>query len=88
MATWNPWHGCTKVSSGCSKCYVYRRDAEFGKDASVVKKTTSFDLPIKKNRQKQYKLQPDSDYVYTCFTSDFFHPAADEWRVEVWAMMR
>ena len=88
MATWNPWHGCTKMSTGCRYCYVYRRDAEFGKDASVIKKTASFNLPIKKNRQKQYKLQPDGDYVYTCFTSDFFHPAADEWRMDAWAMMR
>ncbi len=88
MATWNPWHGYTKVGTECSRCYVYRRDAEFGKDASIVKKTASFDLPIKRNRKKQYKLQPDGDYVYTCFTSDFFHPAADEWRVDAWAMMR
>ena len=26
--------------------------------------------------------------VYTCFTSDFFHPDADEWRKEAWDMMR
>ncbi|MCD8224972.1 MAG: phage Gp37/Gp68 family protein [Clostridiales bacterium] len=88
MATWNPWHGCTKISPGCYHCYVYRRDAEFGKDSSVVTKTSSFNLPIRKNREKEYKLQPDGDYVYTCFTSDFFHPAADEWRPEAWAMMK
>ena len=45
-------------------------------------------MPVKKNRKGQYKLQPDGDYVYTCFTSDFFHPAADEWRPEAWAMIR
>ena len=28
MPMWNPWHGCTKVSPGCTKCYVYRRDAQ------------------------------------------------------------
>jgi len=88
MATWNPWHGCTKVSAGCAHCYVYRRDEEFGRDASVVHKTASFTLPLQKNRQKEYKLQPDGDYVYTCFTSDFFHPDADSWRPEAWAMMK
>lgn len=88
MATWNPWHGCTKTSAGCAHCYVYRRDAEFERDASVVHKTASFDLPLRKNRQKEYKLQPDGDYVYTCFTSDFFHPDADSWRSEAWAMMK
>ncbi|MCD8078747.1 MAG: phage Gp37/Gp68 family protein [Lachnospiraceae bacterium] len=88
MSNWNPWHGCTKVSTGCSHCYVYRRDAEFGRDASVVHKTAAFNLPIQRNRRKEYKLQPDGDYVYTCFTSDFFHPAADDWRPEAWAMMK
>ncbi|MCD8068309.1 MAG: phage Gp37/Gp68 family protein [Lachnospiraceae bacterium] len=88
MSTWNPWHGCTRASTGCLNCYVYRRDSEFGRDASVVKKTASFNLPVRKNRQKEYKLKPDGNYVYTCFTSDFFHPAADEWRPEAWAMMK
>ena len=46
MPLWNPWHGCTKCSPGCQNCYVYRRDAEFGKDASIVKKTASFNLPV------------------------------------------
>ena len=88
MPTWNPWHGCTKISPGCNRCYVYRRDAEFGKDASKVTKTSSFNLPLKKDRSKNYKLKPEDGTVMTCFTSDFFHPAADEWRAEAWAMMR
>jgi len=88
MATWNPWHGYTKVSAGCAHCYVYRRDAEFGRDASVVHKTSSFDLPLRKNRKIEYKLQPDGEYVYTCLTSDFFHPDTDDWRPEAWAMMK
>ena len=58
MSLWNPWHGCTKCSPGCQNCYVYRRDAEFGKDASIVKKTASFNLPVKKDRRGNYKLKP------------------------------
>ncbi len=88
MPLWNPWHGCTKVSPGCKNCYVYRRDAEFHKDASVVTKTASFSLPVKKNRKGEYKLKPEDGLVLTCFSSDFFHEAADEWRPEAWAMMR
>ena len=72
MAIWNPWHGCKKISPGCYNCYVYRRDAEFGKDSSIVTKTAMFDLPLKRNRKKEYKLQPESEPVYTCMTSDFF----------------
>ena len=84
---WNLWHGCTKVSAGCRHCYVYRRDAEFGKDSSIVTKTKAFDLPIRKNRKGEYKVRPEDGVVYTCFTSDFFHPDADEWRKEAWSMM-
>lgn len=88
MSSWNLWHGCTKISPGCRHCYVYRRDAVLGKDASIVEKTNQFDLPIRRKRDGSYALQPDGDFVYTCFTSDFFHPDADGWRLEAWHMMR
>ena len=88
MPFWNPWHGCTKCSPGCAHCYVYRRDAQYGKDASVVTKTAAFNLPVRRDRSGRYKLKPGGGTVFTCFTSDFFHPAADPWRPEAWAMMR
>ncbi len=88
MAIWNPWHGCMKISPGCNHCYVYRRDAEFGKDTSKVHKTSKFDLPIQKNRKKEYKLLPELEPVYTCMTSDFFIKDADEWRKDAWEMIR
>ncbi len=88
MTTWNPWHGCTKISAGCRNCYMYRRDAEFGKDSSIVTRTASFSLPLKKDRHGQYKIKPEDGTVYTCFTSDFFHPDADEWRAQAWEIIR
>lgn len=88
MAIWNPWHGCHKISPGCQNCYVYRRDESIGKDAGIVTKTGDYYLPLKKNRQKEYKLQPESGIVFTCMTSDFFLEEADEWRPECWRIMR
>ena len=88
MSTWNPWHGCKKISPGCANCYVYRRDAEFGKDSSVVTRTSKFDMPVKCNRKGDYKLQPDGESVYTCMTSDFFLDEADVWRAETWNIIR
>ena len=88
MSTWNPWHGCKKISPGCTNCYVYRRDAEFGKDSSIVTRTSSFDMPVKCNRRGDYKLQPDGESVYTCMTSDFFLDEADAWRAEAWNIIR
>lgn len=77
MATWNSWHGCKKISPGCANGYVYRRDAEFGKDSSMVIRTSSFDMPIKRKCKGEYKLQPDGDSVYTGMASDFFLDEAD-----------
>ena len=84
---WNCWHGCTKLSAGCLNCYMYRRDAMYGKDSTVAAKTGAFRLPVKKDRQGRYKI-PSGELVYTCFTSDFFLEEADEWRKEAWEMIR
>lgn len=86
MASWNPWHGCHKISEGCRHCYVYRMDEKYDRDSSKVKKTSSFDLPIKRGRDKEYKIK--NDVVYTCFTSDFFVEDADDWRPQAWEMMK
>lgn len=84
---WNPWHGCQKISAGCVNCYMYRRDAEYGKDSSVVALTSTFGLPVQKKRDGTYKLN-ESGYVFTCMTSDFFIEEADEWRAEAWKMIK
>lgn len=87
MAIWNPWHGCHKISDGCKNCYMYRRDAEFGKDSSVVEKTSSFDLPMQKKRDGSYKLE-SGETVFACMTSDFFVEEADRWRAEAWEIIK
>ncbi len=85
--TWNLIHGCRKLSPGCLNCYVYRRDGQVGRDASVVTKTKAFDLPVRRYRSGEYRIPPGS-LIYTCFSSDFFLEEADAWRSEAWAMMR
>ena len=87
MASWNLWHGCHKLSEGCQHCYVYRSDARHGIDSSSVARTQVFDLPIRRNRAGDYKIPP-GELVYTCFTSDFFLPEADPWRIEAWKMIK
>lgn len=87
MSGWNPWHGCRKVSEGCLNCYVYRMDERFCADASVIKKTSAFDLPIRQKKSGEYIIPP-GETVFTCFTSDFFIEEADEWRKEAWKIIR
>ena len=86
---WNPWHGCTRISEGCRHCYVYRQDEMYGssKSSSRVSLNGDFGLPVRTRRDGGWKLPPGS-VVFTCFTSDFLLPEADEWRAEAWRMIR
>jgi protein gp37 len=92
MASWNPWHGCRKFSPGCLNCYVYRMDGKFGRDPARFALTASYLLPLEKfkggKRKGSYKLQPDGETVYTCFSSDFFLEDADSFRLEAWRAIR
>ena len=89
--TWNLIHGCTRVSEGCRHCYMFRRDEAVGKNPSVVRKTQSFNLPVRKYRTGEYKgfyKVPPGSHFFTCFSSDFFHRDADQWRNDAWEMMK
>lgn len=88
-AEWNPWHGCTKISPGCLHCYVYRQDSMYGTQtaSNIARKTAAFNLPIKRKRDKSWKIE-SGKIVFTCFTSDFLLQDADPWRKECWQMIR
>ena len=86
MSIWNPWHGCHKISEGCLNCYMFRRDALYDKDSTVVTKTANFNAPVKRKRDGSYAIQ--SGVVYACMTSDFFIEEADEWRKDAWRFIR
>lgn len=88
-ADWNPWHGCTKLSPGCKYCYVYRQDEMYGSEisSSECRKTANFNLPVKRKRDKSWKIG-SGKIVFTCFTSDFLLKDADAWRRDCWRMMK
>lgn len=88
MQSWNPWHGCHKISEGCQNCYVYRTDSRYGKDSGKVEKTSNFDMPLHRNKSGEWKLQNDGFAVATCLTSDFFIDEADQWRSDIWQIIK
>jgi protein gp37 len=78
--TWNPWHGCTKVSAGCDNCYMFRDKLRFGQNPEVVTRSKStFRAPLKWR---------DPALVFTCSWSDWFHKDADPWRDEAWEIIK
>lgn len=72
--TWNPWHGCRKISPGCKNCYMFSEKARYGQDPTkVVRSKTTFNAPLK---------WADPRLIFTCSWSDWFIEEADEWREE------
>lgn len=87
MVLWNLVHGCHRKSEGCKHCYVFTRDEQHGIDTNIVRKTSAFYLPMRRDRRGGWKIPTDS-MVMTCFSSDFFIEEMDAWREEAWRMMR
>jgi len=84
-ATWNPWHGCLKVSPGCKNCFMYTEKARYGQDpATVVRSRTKFNDPLKWAR----KPATCPKLCFTCSWSDFFIAEADAWRPEAWSIIK
>lgn len=84
--SWNPWHGCHRVSEGCRNCYVYRIDGAHGKASADVTLNADFLLPLRESRGV-FKIE-SGETVNTCFSSDFLIEDADEWRPDAWRMMK
>ena len=79
-ATWNPWHGCTRVSPGCKHCYMYRGKRRYGKDPRIVTRgKTTFNAPLRWSKPK---------LIFTCSWSDWLIEEADSWRDEAWDIIR
>jgi len=79
-ATWNPHHGCQKVSEGCKYCYMFRDKERYGVDPTTVMKSKSmFTAPLKWKEPRK---------VFTCSWSDFFIEEADSWRPELWEIIK
>lgn len=78
----------TNVPQECMNCYVFYFDEKRDKNADIVTRNkTNFNLPLKKNRAGEYKIQSGRE-IATCFTSDFFIAEADEWRNEAWQIIK
>lgn len=87
---WNPWHGCTKISPGCKNCYMYALDGMRGveRPSSECHRTNYFKYPLSKYRKTgEYKIC-SGERVRVNMTSDTFLEDADEWRDEMWSIIR
>lgn len=85
--THNFWWGCHKVSEECRYCYIagiMRRGGYEPFHGPI--RTKNWDNPLR--WQRRAALTNNRLRVFTCSMSDFFHPAADAWRVDAWEVIR
>ena len=90
-ATYNPWHGCQKISPGCSRCYMYQDKIRYGQDPTQIirSKHATFVAPLKWQREVERGERVGHErLVFTCSWSDFFIEEADAWRPEAWDIIR
>lgn len=88
-ATWNIAVGCSKVDEDCKYCYMYRQSLDSKRyDPRVVRKTkTVFDLPLKYKETKS-ACWDGRPLIFTSSLTDVFHPAIDDYRHEMWDIIR
>lgn len=89
LKSWNLWHGCRKYSEGCENCYMYYLDAVRSVPArsSEIRRTGDFSKPLKRDRHGMFKI-PAGYCLRINMTSDTFLEEADEWRNEMWQIIR
>ncbi len=63
-ATWNPTTGCTKVSTGCDRCYAERSALRFGRSFDLALHPDSLEKPLRWRRSRR---------VFVNSVSDLFH---------------
>jgi protein gp37 len=87
--TWNPWIGCNPVSEGCVRCYAkdkHRRRKWTPCFSVVTQAKTTWGNPPR--WQREAEAEGRVGMVFCPSLSDFFHPGADQWRSEAWAVIK
>ncbi|MCB0595470.1 MAG: DUF5131 family protein [Phaeodactylibacter sp.] len=92
-ATWNVAVGCTKVSPGCKYCYMMRDfEGRYGRsdvNGTVTRtKPGTFNAPLKWQKQGLRCVDGSPLKVFTSSLTDVFHPDIDEYRHEIWEIIR
>jgi protein gp37 len=86
--TQNFWMGCTKISTGCARCYMYADMKRYGRDPTKVTRTSVQTWNQILKWQKDAAAKGVNEMVFTCSWSDFFIEDADAWRPEAWELIK
>lgn len=72
--TWNPVTGCTRVSPGCDRCYMYRIYPRLRAMGAHGYQTEPDDVRLMPDRLRQPLAWRKPRMAFVCSMSDAFHP--------------
>lgn len=79
--TWNPVQGCYKVDEDCRYCYWYRDAERFKLDPRQIKRSST------RTFRQPYRIKEKSK-IFVPSWSDLFLPEVDEFRENIWQVIR
>jgi len=71
--TWNPVHGCTKLSAGCKNCYAERMSKRLAGRHGYPPAPDNFKVTLRPDRLEQPLKWRKPRRVFVCSMSDLFH---------------
>src|SRR5882672_1287775 len=91
-ATWNPTTGCTKVSSGCDRCYAERfserfrgtKGHPFESGFDLTLRPSRLTLPLSWKRPRQIFVNSMSDLFHKDIPSEFISRVFDTMETADW----
>lgn len=88
--TWNPVHGCSKVSAGCENCYAERISRQYGHtDHEWTNEHAAENVTMRPDKLEQPYRLDSSSRIFVNSMSDLFHSrVTDEFIQKTFAVMR
>lgn len=89
-ATWNPVHGCSKVSEGCRYCYAEALSLRYGwTKKSWVADNAKDNITLKPGKLNDPFKMKEPSMIFVNSMSDLFHPEIpDSYRQKIFDVMR
>lgn len=88
--TWNPTHGCSRVSEGCRNCYAERLSLQKGfTQKPWTDRNAKENVLLKRHKLRDpYRLKAPSR-IFVNSMSDLFHPAIpDDYIAQIFTVMK
>ena len=77
--TWNPVHGCSKVSAGCKNCYAEKISRRFNHTESEwTHENAAENVQMQKHKLNEPRHEEDGGYIFVNSMGDLFHEEASD----------